>query len=81
MINRYGAQVPAGLDRRLHTRIQSIAHTISGYAVYQRIGYKARRVMTYHGYDAKGMADRFVITLNQHNCLPGYRAFCEAIYE
>ncbi len=60
---------------------QPLPQALAGYAVYQRIGYQAKRVMTYHGYDAKGMADRLVIMLNQHNCLPGYHAFCEAIYE
>jgi hypothetical protein len=44
MINRYGAQVPAGLDRR---KVQiPIARTITGYAVYTRAGYTAERVAT-----------------------------------
>jgi hypothetical protein len=77
LTNAYATQP----TNRPNHKPQPLPQAIAGYAVYQRIGYSARRVMTYHGYDAKGMADRLVITLNQHNCLPGYHAFCEAIYE
>jgi hypothetical protein len=68
-------------SRNLH---KPIILKLTGYAVYQRIGYRAERVMTYHGADntnAKGMAESFTRSLNRINCLPGYQAFSEAIYE
>lgn len=46
MINKYGAHVPAGLDR-WHTHIpQPLPRTIAGYAVYERIGYQGKQIAT-----------------------------------
>ena len=42
MINRYGAHVPYGIDRRQHPR--PLPRVISGYAVYERIGYQGKRI-------------------------------------